>query len=123
MVSWSSRCQLNGTVCEYSFPCRGYLKGVPRILEGTLPSHLGPLAGSRSESAADRTPRTDSSASGASDHTFVKRPITAEDWSPFAAYMATTRINVNVRQVFPKGFVPPESVASTPEGRDVSSVK
>ncbi|KAF8212331.1 hypothetical protein K438DRAFT_1806362 [Mycena galopus ATCC 62051] len=31
-------------------------------------------------------------------------------WAPFAEYMATTRININVRQVFPKGFeVPVES--------------
>ncbi|KAJ7156058.1 hypothetical protein C8R43DRAFT_999063 [Mycena crocata] len=27
-------------------------------------------------------------------------------WAPFAEYMATTRININVRQVFPKGFHP-----------------
>ncbi|KAF9500926.1 hypothetical protein BDN71DRAFT_1439823, partial [Pleurotus eryngii] len=29
-----------------------------------------------------------------------------EEWAPFAKYMSTTRININVRQVFPKGFVP-----------------
>lgn len=38
--------------------------------------------------------------------------ISADEWEPFAAYMATTRINVNVRQVFPKGFAPPESRVS-----------
>ncbi|KAJ7940719.1 hypothetical protein B0H13DRAFT_2397445, partial [Mycena leptocephala] len=27
-------------------------------------------------------------------------------WAPFAEYMATTRININVRQVFPKSFEP-----------------
>ncbi|KAJ7452508.1 hypothetical protein B0H11DRAFT_2176658 [Mycena galericulata] len=27
-------------------------------------------------------------------------------WAPFAEYMRTTRININVRQVFPKGFDP-----------------
>ncbi|KAJ7046694.1 hypothetical protein C8F04DRAFT_1061399 [Mycena alexandri] len=27
-------------------------------------------------------------------------------WAPFAEYMDTTRININVRQVFPKGFDP-----------------
>ncbi len=27
-------------------------------------------------------------------------------WTPYAEYMETTRINVNVRQVFPKDFVP-----------------
>ena len=26
------------------------------------------------------------------------------DWEPFEEYMQTTRVNVNVRQVFPKGF-------------------
>ncbi|KAG6818164.1 hypothetical protein H0H87_000069 [Tephrocybe sp. NHM501043] len=29
-----------------------------------------------------------------------------ENWEPYAAYMRTARINVNVRQVFPKGFKP-----------------
>ncbi|KAF8231323.1 hypothetical protein L208DRAFT_1470560 [Tricholoma matsutake] len=28
------------------------------------------------------------------------------DWNPYGAYMRSTRINVNVRQVFPKGFDP-----------------
>ncbi|KAJ6630707.1 hypothetical protein B0H10DRAFT_1982559 [Mycena sp. CBHHK59/15] len=28
------------------------------------------------------------------------------DWRPYAEYMETTRININVRQVFPKGFNP-----------------
>ncbi|KAI5834113.1 hypothetical protein K523DRAFT_263862 [Schizophyllum commune Tattone D] len=28
------------------------------------------------------------------------------DWEPFKEYMQTTRVNVNVRQVFPKGFDP-----------------
>ncbi|KAG2020343.1 hypothetical protein CC2G_005698 [Coprinopsis cinerea AmutBmut pab1-1] len=28
----------------------------------------------------------------------------SDDWRPFARYMKTTRINVNVRQVFPMGF-------------------
>lgn len=28
------------------------------------------------------------------------------DWKPYREYMSTTRINVNVRQVFPKGFKP-----------------
>jgi hypothetical protein len=26
------------------------------------------------------------------------------DWEPYAAYVQTARININVRQVFPKGF-------------------
>jgi alkylated DNA repair protein alkB family protein 1 len=50
-------------------------KGVPRILENTLPNHLA---------AQPDEPQ----------------------WAPFAEYMETTRININVRQVFPKGFDP-----------------
>lgn len=52
------------------------LTGVPRILEGTLPPHFAV-----SESDTDWT----------------------ED---FEEFMRGTRINVNVRQVFPKGFDP-----------------
>lgn len=29
-----------------------------------------------------------------------------EDWTPYEEYLRTTRVNVNVRQVFPKGFDP-----------------
>lgn len=29
-------------------------------------------------------------------------------WEPFAAYMMTTRININVRQVFPRGYTVPK---------------
>lgn len=46
--------------------------GVPRILENTLPEYMLP------ESVDD------------------------EDWKPFGDYMKTTRINLNIRQVFPK---------------------
>ncbi len=56
--------------------------GIPRILEGTLPSHLQDLKGNDDE------------------------------WRPFAHYMQTARINVNVRQVFPKGFRPDIAVAN-----------
>lgn len=27
-----------------------------------------------------------------------------DDWEPFAEYMANTRVNINVRQVFPRGY-------------------
>ncbi|CAK5264246.1 unnamed protein product, partial [Mycena citricolor] len=54
--------------------CRRAYHGVPRILENTLPAHLGP---------ADDT-----------------------EWTAFANYMQTTRVNINVRQVFPRGFKP-----------------
>jgi hypothetical protein len=52
------------------------LKGVPRILENTLPDHLA-------------------------------AQFDEPQWAHFAEYMATTRININVRQVFPKGFEAP----------------
>ena len=53
--------------------------GVPRILEGTLPPHF------MSELLPDSE---------------------RESWAPYEQYMRTTRINVNVRQVFPKDFDP-----------------
>ncbi|KAH9977370.1 hypothetical protein BGW80DRAFT_1288883 [Lactifluus volemus] len=68
----------SGDVIVMSGPaCRRAYHGVPRILEGTLPEHLG-------------------------------ESVKAHDgaWAPYAQYMRTARINVNVRQVFPKGFNP-----------------
>ena len=29
-----------------------------------------------------------------------------DEWVPYEEYLRTTRVNINVRQVFPKGFVP-----------------
>lgn len=54
--------------------CAQTRPGVPRILEGSLPNHL--------KSNADD----------------------GESWNLIANYMATTRININVRRVFPVGF-------------------
>ncbi|KAF5391429.1 hypothetical protein D9757_002030 [Collybiopsis confluens] len=34
------------------------------------------------------------------------KEMTDDGWAPFRAYMESTRININVRQVFPKGFTP-----------------
>ncbi|KAI5124529.1 hypothetical protein M0805_003053 [Coniferiporia weirii] len=56
--------------------CRRAYHGVPRILEGTLPIYLQPMSEDGS------------------------------DWAAFGRYLQTTRINVNVRQVFPKDFDP-----------------
>lgn len=68
----------SGDIVVMSGPaCRRAYHGVPRILEGTLPTYLD-------ESAA----------------------VTAGTWAPYARYMQTTRININVRQVFPRGFDP-----------------
>ena len=55
------------------------MSGVPRILENTLPPHL---FADRGEEQA------------------------VPDWSVYEEYLRTTRININVRQVFPKGFNP-----------------
>jgi hypothetical protein len=52
------------------------LPGVPRILEDTLPDHFSLKLDGEGFSS----------------------------WTPYESYMRTTRININVRQVFPKGF-------------------
>lgn len=58
-----------------------HLLGIPRVLEGTIPPHL-------------------------------KNPYSSDDrWLEYKRYLQTTRINVNVRQVFPKGFDPAQAVA------------
>lgn len=70
----------SGDVVIMSGPaCRRAYHGVPRILEGTLPPHL-------------RTHGLDQEFQ--------------EEWQPYEEYLQTSRINVNVRQVFPKGFDP-----------------
>lgn len=69
----------SGDVVIMSGPvCRRAYHGVPRILEGSLPLHL------KSENIDDPN----------------------GEWTPYDQYMRTTRININVRQVFPKGFDP-----------------
>jgi alkylated DNA repair protein alkB homolog 1 len=57
---------------------------VPRILEDTSPAHFI------------------SSWSDENDTQGGKE----DDWKPYAAYIQSARINVNVRQVFPRGFDP-----------------
>ncbi|KAI0781307.1 hypothetical protein BD413DRAFT_608470 [Trametes elegans] len=70
----------SGDVVVMSGPaCRRAYHGVPRILEGTLPPHLE--GGDGSEDGDD-------------------------DWKIYEEYLRGTRVNVNVRQVFPKGFDP-----------------
>ncbi len=71
----------SGDVVIMSGPaCRRAYHGVPRILEGTLPPHM--------------------KAANLHDETL------ARDWESYEKYLETTRININVRQVFPKGFDP-----------------
>ncbi|KAF8163250.1 hypothetical protein B0H34DRAFT_694678 [Crassisporium funariophilum] len=71
----------SGDVVIMSGPaCRRAYHGVPRILEGTLPPHL------RADHLGDAQARN--------------------SWQPYEEYLTTTRININVRQVFPKGFDP-----------------
>lgn len=75
------------------------LTGVPRILENSLPEHL-------ERASSSSSPVQQSMKEGGDD-----------DWAPYAEYMKTTRINVNVRQVFPKGFDPAlEPVQAESEG-------
>lgn len=68
----------SGDIIVMSGPaCRRAYHGIPRILEESLPAYLGEGTN-----------------------------IDDEVWTPYARYMDTTRININVRQVFPKGFNP-----------------
>jgi len=66
--------------------CRRAYHAVPRILEGSLPPHL------KAASFGDDIQRT--------------------EWKPYEEYLSTTRININVRQVFPKGFDPMKACPS-----------
>ncbi|KXN82063.1 Alpha-ketoglutarate-dependent dioxygenase alkB [Leucoagaricus sp. SymC.cos] len=75
----------SGDVVIMSGPtCRRAYHGVPRILEGTLPPHL----------KCDSLPENERGS-----------------WEPNENYMCSTRINVNVRQVFPKDFDPGAVIA------------
>ncbi|KAG1756489.1 uncharacterized protein EDB91DRAFT_1092931 [Suillus paluster] len=69
----------SGDVAIMSGPaCRRAYHGVPRILEDTLPNHF-----------------------------FLNLDDEGcSSWTPYELYMRTSRVNINVRQVFPKGFVP-----------------
>jgi len=74
----------SGDVLIMSGPlCRRAYHGVPRILEGTLPEHFS------------QPPDPEDDGDG--------------DWEPYERYMRGARININVRQVFPKGFDPPDA--------------
>lgn len=68
----------SGDIIVMSGPtCRRAFHGVPRILEGTLPTYLD-----------------------------EGTTVTGGTWAPYAQYMRNARININVRQVFPSGFDP-----------------
>jgi alkylated DNA repair protein alkB family protein 1 len=68
----------SGDIVVMSGPaCRRAYHGVPRLLEGTMPTYL-------EEGAI----------------------VAGDTWAPYARYMHTARININVRQVFPSGFDP-----------------
>ncbi|KAL1915605.1 uncharacterized protein VTP21DRAFT_6729 [Calcarisporiella thermophila] len=66
----------SGDIVVMTGPCRKGYHGVPRILESTLPEYLYPNA----ECEGDND---------------------GIDWTLFGEYMLETRVNVNVRQVFP----------------------
>ncbi|KAG9293657.1 hypothetical protein G9A89_018994 [Geosiphon pyriformis] len=72
----------SGDILVMCPPSRGYFHGVPRILEGTLPPYLSP-----NYSFIDDTSKN-----------YPK--IEEKGWCIFGEYMKTTRININVRQVF-----------------------
>ncbi|EKM55906.1 uncharacterized protein PHACADRAFT_174062 [Phanerochaete carnosa HHB-10118-sp] len=74
----------SGDVLIMSGPCRRAYHGVPRILEDTCPAHLLGSFNSQTAPSSDQ----------------------GDDWKPYAEYMRSARINVNVRQVFPRGFDP-----------------
>jgi alkylated DNA repair protein alkB homolog 1 len=78
----------SGDIAIMSGPaCRRAYHAVPRILEGSLPPHL------KAASLGD--------------------DIQRKEWKPYEEYLKTTRINVNVRQVFPKGFDPMKACPGT----------
>ena len=78
----------SGDIAIMSGPaCRRAYHAVPRILEGSLPPHL------KAAPLGDDIQRT--------------------EWEPYEEYLSTTRININVRQVFPKGFDPMKACHST----------
>jgi len=74
--------------------CRRAYHGVPRILADNLPRHLA-------EGPCPKDGNTDGDEVEEED-----------DWAPYAAYLQNARINVNVRQVFPRGFDPSNHLAN-----------
>ncbi|GAA5815660.1 hypothetical protein MFLAVUS_009173 [Mucor flavus] len=65
----------SGDIIVMTGPCRKAFHGVPLILENTLPDYL-----------SNKNEYSDS-----------------PDWKLFGDYMSTSRINLNIRQVYPKG--------------------
>ncbi|KAG2200612.1 hypothetical protein INT47_007356 [Mucor saturninus] len=65
----------SGDIIVMTGPCRKAFHGVPLILENTLPDYL-----SNNNQYAD-----------------------SPDWKLFGDFMSTSRINLNIRQVYPKG--------------------
>ncbi|CCG81384.1 AlkB-like protein [Taphrina deformans PYCC 5710] len=77
----------SGDALIMSGACRRAYHGVPRIVEGSLPKHL---QHSTDWDNSDRETTTQEQ---------------RDDWDVFAKYMSTTRINVNIRQVFPRDYL------------------
>lgn len=77
----------SGDALIMSGGCRRAFHGVPRIVEGSLPAYL-----------QDSAKWSDGDVDKSND-------AVCQDWRLFANYLATTRININVRQVFPHGFL------------------
>ncbi|KZP01229.1 hypothetical protein CALVIDRAFT_532845 [Calocera viscosa TUFC12733] len=79
----------SGDALLMSGPCRRWYHGVPRVLEGSLPGYLWDALEGEDEDE--------------------------REWAPFRTYLARTRINVNVRQVFPPGMEVGGLAGVTPE--------
>lgn len=77
----------SGDALIMSGSCRRVYHGVPRVVEGTLPSYL-----------SDPQDWDEMEQANASKEDL-------KDWRIFAEYLSTTRINVNIRQVFPEGYL------------------
>lgn len=92
----------SGDVIIMSGHSRTFYHGVPRIMEGTLPAHF------KEQEGDDEVIRP------------CKRFMAGARYVGFFSVrglglMARCRININARQVFPVGFVPPDALRNARE--------
>ncbi|KAL4076950.1 hypothetical protein V8B97DRAFT_1915142 [Scleroderma yunnanense] len=92
--------------------------GVPRILDNTLPEHFSypheqPCTRTAehggdcvTECECKNADLHGATAASAFHPDAAAVMAEAKAWEPYRSYLKNARINVNVRQVFPKGFVP-----------------
>lgn len=77
----------SGDALIMSGSCRRAYHGVPRVVKNTLPNYLCDM---------DQWSEDDRADASIEDR---------NDWHIFSDYLRTTRINVNIRQVFPEGYL------------------